>query len=115
MAPMPNEPWLQKIYSTAVSSTVIPAGRPSALAPPWLLAITRRITSRSAFGRRGGQDRLAGDLSSTIDAQGRDEVADLLRALSEMNNNLAQIRQHGAQQLTPSPPALSRWPRATPT
>ena len=33
----------------------------------------------------------AGDLSSTIDAQGRDEVADPLRALSEMNNNLAQI------------------------
>ena len=41
---------------------------------------------------------MAGDLSSTIDAQGRDEVADLLRALSEMVQQPGPDRQHGAQQ-----------------
>ena len=55
------------------------------------LLITRSITApvarAVALARRVAQ----GDLTGTIAAQGRDEVADLLRALAAMNDGLAKV------------------------
>lgn len=66
----------QKIYSTAVSSTVILLLVAIGFGAAMALAITRRITSRLHSAVEVAKTVSAGDLSSTIDAQGRDEVAD---------------------------------------
>jgi methyl-accepting chemotaxis protein len=81
----------QKVYSTAVSSTAILLLVAIGFGAAMALAITRRITSRLHSAVEVAKTVSAGDLSSSIETEGRDEVADLLRALGEMNDNLSQI------------------------
>ena len=53
--------------------------------------ITRSITQPVGQALKLAEAVAAGDLSTQIQAQGRDEVAQLLRALSTMNDSLVQI------------------------
>ncbi|MEW5885597.1 MAG: methyl-accepting chemotaxis protein [Pseudomonadota bacterium] len=54
-------------------------------------AITRSITRPLQKAVALAQTVAAGDLTTRIEASGRDECADLLRALSAMNTSLAQV------------------------
>ena len=53
--------------------------------------VTRSITTPVAYALRVAQAVAAGDLSSKIVAEGKDETAQLLHALREMNDNLATL------------------------
>ncbi|MGK5077031.1 methyl-accepting chemotaxis protein [Janthinobacterium sp. HLX7-2] len=53
--------------------------------------VTRSITTPVAYAVRVAQAVAAGDLSSKIVAEGRDETAQLLHALRHMNDNLATL------------------------
>jgi methyl-accepting chemotaxis protein len=55
------------------------------------VAITRSITTPMAQAVQLSAAVAAGDLSTRIQVQGRDEVADLVRSLAHMNESLANI------------------------
>lgn len=72
--------------------------------------LTRSITRPIAQALRVARTVAAGDLTSRIEVEGKDEMADLLTALRRMNDNLARIVSEVARAAIRSPAAHTRSP-----
>ena len=94
----------QRTRSTAVVSTLVLSLLALALGGGFAWLITRSITEPVRRAVNVAQAVAGGDLTVTIEADGRDEVAQLLGALGQMNDGLVgivrQVRQGADSILT---------------
>ena len=84
----------RQIHENILAANVLMAGLGVAallLGVVFAWRVTRSITTPVAYALRVAQAVAAGDLSSKIVAEGKDETAQLLHALREMNDNLATL------------------------
>ena len=78
-------------YRNAVTATLVLVGLALAAGIYMAWSSTSFIVRRLRSALSVAQTVAAGDLTSRIDASGRDEISELLQALAEMNANLARI------------------------
>ncbi len=81
----------QALESLVETTMAVAAGLALLLGIGLAVAITRSITRPIQQAVRIAQTVAAGDLTSPIDPRGRDETAELLRALKTMNDSLVQV------------------------
>ncbi|WP_304622807.1 methyl-accepting chemotaxis protein [Roseateles cellulosilyticus] len=81
----------ERTRNSAIATTGVLTGLALALGAALAWMITRSITGPVSRAVRFAQDVANGDLRTHIDAQGRDEIAELLQALEQMNDGLTRI------------------------
>lgn len=78
-------------YATGLRVTLVVVAVALAIGIVLALQVTRSITTPIAEAVRATQDVAGGDLTVRIQAEGRDEPADLLRAMGRMVEQLGQL------------------------